>query len=186
MASQDGERRDRDAPSFEPEPPAPGVESADATSAAQRLAGATGNRAFTQILARAGAGSALGPGGVVHPDVGAVIDAARGSGQPLDRGVARDLEPSLGPLGDVRVHADAEADVLARSVEARAFTTGSDVFFAAGEYQPQTGSGRALLAHELTHVDQQRGGPSSGPFVVSQPGDAQELDAEAASRELGG
>jgi hypothetical protein len=83
---------------------------------------------------------------------------------------------------DVRVHTDQLAGALARSVQARAFTTGADIYFASGEYRPASPSGRELIAHELAHVVQQRGVPTSGDMVVSQPGDALELQAERAAR----
>lgn len=61
----------------------------------------------------------------------------------------------------VRVHAGAEAGHSARAIGARAYTTGTDIVFAPGQYAPGTAAGRHLLAHELTHVVQQRaGGPS--------------------------
>jgi len=53
----------------------------------------------------------------------------------------------------VRIHADGEADLLNRGVAAIAFTVGSDIFFRAGFYQPQSAAGQHLLAHELTHVE---------------------------------
>lgn len=75
----------------------------------------------------------------------------------------------------VRVHAEGTAADSARALGALAYTVGSDVVFAPGEYQPRKAAGVQLLAHELTHVVQQsRGG--------SPPGRAQEQDAEAASR----
>lgn len=61
-------------------------------------------------------------------------------------------------VGQARIHTDSHSDELARSLSARAFTTGRDVYFRAGEYQPQTETGSHLLAHELTHVVQQSGG----------------------------
>jgi hypothetical protein len=82
------------------------------------------------------------------------------------------------------VHTDPTADTLARAVSARAFATGSDIYFAAGEYQPGTAAGDRLLAHELTHVVQQRGAPTSGPLTVTQPGDAHEREADAASADI--
>ncbi|MEA2174179.1 MAG: hypothetical protein QOD00_1771 [Blastocatellia bacterium] len=63
------------------------------------------------------------------------------------------------PTGDfsrVRVHTDARAAEAAESINARAFTLGSDIYFGPGQYAPQTASGRQLLAHELAHVNQQR------------------------------
>lgn len=149
-----------------------------------RIAVAGGNSAMAR-LARHGGG--LLPGGRVHPQVDAAIAARRGAGTALDPGVRDRVGQALGdPLDDVRVHADAQADALARSVAARAFTTGSDVFFARGEYRPGTSAGDALLAHELTHVVQQRGAPQSGPLTVSEPGDAMEREADAAAREIAG
>jgi len=68
------------------------------------------------------------------------------------------MESALGvDLGAVRIHTDTQAGTLSRQLSARAFTTGSDVFFGSGEYQPGTASGRHLLAHELAHTVQQGG-----------------------------
>ena len=90
------------------------------------------------------------------------------------------------PLDDVRVHTDDHANALASSVSARAFTTGSDVYFAKGEHNPGSSDGQQLMAHELTHVVQQRGATTSGPLTVSQPGDALENEAEAAAGDVVG
>jgi hypothetical protein len=84
------------------------------------------------------------------------------------------------------VHDDPGAHRLASSVAARAFAVGSDVFFAEGEHRPGTTEGEHLLAHELTHVAQQRGAPSGGPLTVSQPGDPLEREADRAADELAG
>jgi uncharacterized protein DUF4157 len=128
-------------------------------------------------------GSGILEGGRVHPGVTAQIAAVRGRGAPLDPVVQEQAASALGDsFGDVRVHTDALASALARSVEARAFTTGSDIFFASGEFRPQSPSGRELIAHELAHVAQQRGAPTAGEMVVSQPGDALEQEAERAAR----
>ena len=88
------------------------------------------------------------------------------------------MSGSLGDLSDVRVHTDDTSDRLNRSVSARAFATGSDVYFAKGEYNPGSASGDKLIAHELAHVVQQRGSSASGPLAVSQPGDAMEREAD--------
>ena len=128
-------------------------------------------------------GSGILEDGRVHPGVTAQIAAARGRGAPLDPALEAQASGALGDsFGDVRVHTDALAGALARSVEARAFTTGADIFFASGEFRPQSPSGRELIAHELTHVAQQRGAPVAGDMVVSQPGDALEREAERAAR----
>ena len=148
------------------------------------LAAVTGNVAFGR-LAREGAG--LLPGGRVHADVERAIAARRGGGRELDSGIRQRAGAELGdPLADVRVHDDPGADALARSVSARAFTTGSDVYFARGEYSPGTTEGGLLIAHELTHVVQQRGAPTSGPLSVSEPGDVLEREADAAARDIFG
>ncbi|HEY4346857.1 MAG TPA: DUF4157 domain-containing protein [Gaiellaceae bacterium] len=150
---------------------------------AQQLASAVGNQGFGQ-LARQGAG--ILPDGRAHPAVESAIATARGGGQTLDQGSREKVGGALGdPLSDVRVHTDEKADALASSVSARAFTTGNDVFFKKGEYSPGSSSGQELIAHELTHVVQQRGASTSGPLQVSQPGDALENEAEAAADELG-
>jgi hypothetical protein len=150
------------------------------------LASTVGNQGFGRIVARMRDGAGILPSGLVHPDVEAAIAAASGSGRPLEAGVARAVGGHLGdPLGDVRVHHDQHAAALSRAVSARAFTVGNDVFFGAGEYSPGTHSGRELLAHELTHVVQQRGAADDGPLRVSQPGEPLELEAEAAASGLG-
>ncbi|HUA44767.1 MAG TPA: DUF4157 domain-containing protein [Solirubrobacteraceae bacterium] len=146
------------------------------------LTSAVGNVAFS-AFARDGAG--LLPGGRVHPDVEQAIARTRGTGTPIDRGVRDRAASVLGdPLDDVRVHTDARADAMARSVSARAFTTGTDVYFGRGEYRPGTNTGDELIGHELTHVVQQRGASTSGPLTVTEPGDALEAEADAAGREL--
>lgn len=146
---------------------------------------AGGSRAFGTFVARMGSG--ILPGGTVHPSVAEAIGQARGSGHSVPADVRAKVEPKVGDdFSDVRLHTDAQADSLARSVSARAFTTGSDVFFAAGEYQPSSSSGQELLAHELTHVTQQRGAPTTGPMTVSQPGDAVEVEAESVAGDLHG
>jgi hypothetical protein len=119
----------------------------------------------------------------VHPDVESLIARRRGGGGALDARVRASLEPRLGSMADVRIHSDAVADALARSVQARAFTTGRDVFFARGEYRPGTPAGNQLLAHELTHVAQQRGAAMSGPLTVTEPGDRFEREAERTAHE---
>lgn len=87
------------------------------------------------------------------------IQARRGSGNPLPEAVRRHLEQGLNhDLGRVRVHDDAEADRLAKGVNALAFTTGTDIYFQTGKFNPNTQSGLELLAHEVTHTVQQSQG----------------------------
>ncbi len=131
-------------------------------------------------------GGGLLPGGRVHPSVSSQIAAQRGRGTGLAPAVREQMAGALGDsFADVRVHTDPLAGALARSVQARAFTTGQDIFFASGEYSPASPAGRELLAHELTHVVQQRGAPTSGELRVSDPGDALEREASRLGRQLG-
>nr|WP_255673475.1 DUF4157 domain-containing protein [Deinococcus sp. 14RED07] len=87
------------------------------------------------------------------------IQARRGAGNPLPETIQRHLEGGLNhDLSRVRIHDDAEADKLAKGVNAVAFTTGTDIFFQAGQFNPNTQSGLELLAHEVTHTVQQSQG----------------------------
>src|SRR5262245_52556848 len=91
----------------------------------KRLAAWVGNRALS-ALAREGSG--LLPDGRAHPDVEAAIGRTRGNGGSLDASSRQRMGSALGDsLADVRVHTDDTADALARSVSARAFTTGADL-----------------------------------------------------------
>ncbi|GAB6897076.1 eCIS core domain-containing protein [Kineosporia succinea] len=79
----------------------------------------------------------------------------QGSGRPLDDAVARDLQNGFGvDFRHVRVHTDPEAATISRSLQASAFSYGSDLYFASGQYRPHVSAGRRLLAHELAHVVQ--------------------------------
>lgn len=148
-----------------------------------RVASAIGNHGFARLVARMRDGEGILPGGVVHPDVEAAVGAAQGGGRALDRSVSDHVGSALGDsLSDVRIHADGAAAALARSVSARAFTVGRDIFFGPGEYRPATPAGRELLTHELVHVVQQRDAPWSGRLAVSEPGDALEREAEDVAR----
>jgi Domain of unknown function (DUF4157) len=155
-----------------------------------RLASDVGNQAFASTLGRSplaresSPGAGILPDGTVHGDVQSTIDATRGGGTSLDPGVAGRMGESLGDLSDVRVHTDDTADQLNRSVSARAFATGTDVYFAQGEYNPGSASGDKLIAHELAHVVQQRGSSASGPLSVSQPGDAMEQEADSVADQI--
>ncbi|WP_199346588.1 DUF4157 domain-containing protein [Nostoc sp. C052] len=89
-------------------------------------------------------------------DLETSIQQARGSGQPLADSIKSPMEQAFGAdFSRVKVHTDTQADQLNQSIQAKAFTTGHDVFFRQGEYQPGSRGGQELLAHELTHVLQQ-------------------------------
>jgi Domain of unknown function (DUF4157) len=75
-------------------------------------------------------------------------------------------------FADVKIYSDREANRSALALHARAYTTGNTISFAAGEYRPGTAEGRHLLAHELSHVIQQRGvATPSIPLIQRQPAD---------------
>ncbi len=109
------------------------------------------------------------------------INSARSGGQTLDGSIQKKMGDAMGTdFSGVRVHTGSEADHLSKDVGAEAFTTGRDIFFREGNYQPNTSSGDELLAHELTHVVQQgegRVGGGSG-MTVNAPGDSFEKEAD--------
>ncbi|WP_287360107.1 DUF4157 domain-containing protein [Moorena sp. SIO3B2] len=93
------------------------------------------------------------------PELESSIQQARGSGMPIALSIRKPMEQSFGAdFSGVRVHNDAQSDQLNQSIQARAFTTGKDIFFRQGEYNPGSRGGQELIAHELTHVVQQTGG----------------------------
>lgn len=78
-------------------------------------------------------------------------------GRAIDPDLQVPMQDRFGvSFGNVRIHSDTQAAGLAASIGARAFTFGRDIYFGAGEYRPTTTDGRRVLAHELTHVLQQR------------------------------
>jgi hypothetical protein len=179
MRSYEHQDRERDESGRRSEAPLPAE-----AAAAERLASSLGNQAFGGVIARDGAG--ILPDGTAHPDVTAALARRKGYGEPLDEGLRTDLETKLGDsFHDVRIHKDAEAGELARSVSANAFTTGADVYFGHEQFKPDSPEGKELIAHELTHVVQQRGAPTTGPMRVSQPGEPLEREAEQAARGAG-
>ncbi|MDF5718218.1 MAG: DUF4157 domain-containing protein [Rhizonema sp. NSF051] len=101
-----------------------------------------------------------GVGGVAAPaELETSIQQARGGGQLLADNIRQPMEQAFGAdFSQVKVHTDGQSDQLNQSIQARAFTTGQDVFFRQGEYNPESRGGQELLAHELTHVVQQSGG----------------------------
>lgn len=124
-------------------------------------------------------------GGRVHPQLEAAIHRARGSGQPVGKDLQEQMSAALGyNLSAVRVHTGREADQLSRQLGAQAFTTGCDVFFRRGAYDPASINGRELIAHELIHVAQQaagRVGATGCGMTVRPANDPLEREAEALS-----
>ncbi|MDP5279077.1 DUF4157 domain-containing protein [Sphingomonas sp. DG1-23] len=106
-------------------------------------------------------------------------DVARAPGRPLDPAARTFMEARLRhDFSSVRVHAGTQAAYAARAVDARAYTLGQNIVFGQGEYTPGTTEGTRLLAHELTHVVQQRQGISL-KGGIGQIGDAYERHADA-------
>ncbi|WP_127792215.1 DUF4157 domain-containing protein [Agromyces sp. LHK192] len=113
-----------------------------------------------------------------------VLDVVQGGGgSPLESGVRDDMESRLGAdFSDVRVHTGSDAHASAQSVGAHAYTVGNNVVFQRDAFDTSSTAGRTTLAHELTHVMQQRSGPvdgtpSGGGVSVSDPGDRYEVAA---------
>ena len=94
-------------------------------------------------------------------DIESSINKAKGGGQKLPNGLRHQMESAMGAdLSSVKVHTDSSADTLSRSVNARAFATGKDIFFKKGEYNPDSVEGQKLIAHESTHTIQQGASPA--------------------------
>jgi hypothetical protein len=108
--------------------------------------------------------------GAVPAVVEGVLTSA---GEPLSAEVRAFMEPRFGhDFGHVRIHTDAAAAAGADAIAARAFTHGHRIAFARGEYEPASGTGRQLLAHELAHVLQQASGAGGIDRAVHQIGSA--------------
>ncbi|HET6228948.1 MAG TPA: DUF4157 domain-containing protein, partial [Longimicrobiaceae bacterium] len=133
--------------------------------------------------------AAEGAAPTVTQDVDRRLDQAEGRGAALDPGVRHGMEGRLATdLSGVRVHTDGEAGSLAKRLDARAFTTGQDVFFGEGQYDPGSRKGQQLIAHELVHTVQQKGdgGPrrAARATTVSQPGEPAEVEAETIAQRV--
>lgn len=118
------------------------------------------------------------------PGLSSYLSSSRSAGKPLDPGVRGAFESSFGrSLAGVRVLDDAAAANAADSIDARAFTLGSSIWFGRGEYRPDTIEGRRLLAHEVAHTVQQSG---SSPGVqrelaIGSSNDPSEATADRAA-----
>jgi hypothetical protein len=147
-----------------------------------------GNRAVQRLVGpqRSGGGGAF----ELDEATAGRINRERGGGRPLDGALQERVSQATGyDMRGVRVHDSPQADNLSRQLNAQAFTTGQDVFFRQGAYDPGSSSGQELIAHELTHVAQQgagvvRGGGSG--MTVGAPGDAHERQADAVSKSVTG
>ncbi|EOD65553.1 DUF4157 domain-containing protein [Amycolatopsis vancoresmycina] len=158
----------------------------------------------TDLLGRAAAAGrtdVLGPAGMLglqravgNAGTGSLVEEERspvhdvvgsGGGAPLDAATRTDMESRFAAdFSDVRVHTDGAAHDSAKSVNAQAYTVGSNIVFQRDKYDPASDSGKHMLAHELTHVVQQRSGPvdgtdAGGGVKVSDPSDRFEREAVA-------
>jgi len=158
-------------------PHAPGVPGKVATSA--RLPG----RPIFRLADSAAQGERDANGVAASADV-AVDRAASSSGHALPESLRDRFESSLGTdLSGVRVHTGAESAQAASAVGAKAYTTGQDIHFAEGNYNPTDAFGVHLLAHEVAHTVQQQGAPAArqNKLEVSGPADGAELEADRAA-----
>jgi hypothetical protein len=133
-----------------------------------------------RLLQRRHVGGGRGDSGLAPP---VVHEALRGPGRPLDAGVRSFFEPRFGrDFSGVRVHTDDAAARSADAVSARAYAVGRDVVFAKGQYDPNCGQGRELLAHELAHTVQQQDTPLGGADLrISDPSSAAEREGDRAA-----
>ena len=160
----------------------PGGEKAALTAIQQQV----GNRAVQRLLAQRS-----GDGPFDLDDTTAErINRERGGGQALDSNVQAQMSDATGQdFSDVKVHTGSESHALNEELSAKAFTTGQDIFFREGAYDPGSSGGQELLAHELTHVTQQRSGSvggGGGKMTVNAPGDAYEQQADSVAKAVTG
>jgi hypothetical protein len=145
------------------------------------VGGARGVLGLQRAVGNAGTTAAL------EEERSPVHDVIGSAGAPLDHDVREDMEARLGhDFSDVRVHTDGVADASAKAVNAHAYTVGPHIAFQRSAYDPGSQQGRTTLAHELTHVVQQRTGPvdgtpAAGGVSVSDPSDRFEREAAAAA-----
>ena len=143
-----------------------------------------GNQAVQRLIAQRDSGES---GFDLDEGTASRINRARGSGQSLDSTVQKQMGSAMGhDFSGVRVHTSSESDTLNQQLNAKAFTTGQDIFFKQGEYNPGSSGGQELIAHELTHVVQQGSGQvggSGGGMTVRPAGDAFEQEADATARQ---
>lgn len=117
------------------------------------------------------------------PQFEASLKQERGTGQPLHQSIREPMEQAFGTdLSGVRVHTTSLSNELNETVQAKAFTTGRDVFFREGAYQPGSREGQELIAHELTHVVQQNGTTALGNTAVIQREETKLLSKEAGKK----
>ena len=134
-------------------------------------AGPAGVMGLQRAVGNAGAAA------VIDEERSPVHDVVSSGGTPLPGDLRTDMEGRFGTdFGDVRVHNDGAAHDSAKSVNAQAYTVGSNIVFQRDKYDPASDAGKHMIAHELTHVVQQRNGPvdgsdAGGGVKISDPSD---------------
>jgi hypothetical protein len=157
--------------------PPRGQRALDASTLA-RMQQTMGNAAVQRFMAQRSGNSPA----ELDEETATAIQSQRGSGNKIDESSADKAGQTMGhDLGDVNVHTDSQADQLSQQLGAKAFTTGNDIFFREGAYDPGSSDGQRLIAHELTHVVQQ--GATSptvqGKMTVNDPDDQFEAEADS-------
>jgi hypothetical protein len=142
-----------------------------------------GNAGVVQMLADEAAQEQEGPS-PVHDVIG------KGGGTPLDESTRGSMESRFGQdFSDVRVHTDSRASESAEAVGANAYTVGNDMVFRSGHFDSSSPTGQRTIAHELSHVVQQRSGPvdgtdAPGGIRLSDPSDRFEQAAESTADQV--
>lgn len=120
---------------------------------------------------------------VVSSSVSSRIQSSMGGGSPMQGDTKSFMENRFGTdFSDVKIHSGGESAELNRSLNAKAFTVSNNIYFNSGQYQPETDSGKHLLAHELTHVVQQNGSKAGG-MIRRKSIDDFKTDLEAISND---
>jgi hypothetical protein len=105
------------------------------------------------------------------PQLASQLNSSKGGGQPLPKDTLSSMGQAFGTdFSNVRVHTGSRAQEMSQSIQAKAFTHGSDIYFNRGQYNPGSTEGKRLLGHELTHVVQQ-GGATGNAWGVIQKDD---------------
>lgn len=145
-----------------------------------------GNQAVQRMIT-AVQRSVMQDGGAINDEISQRINSKRGSGGSLDSTVQASASTQMGyDFSGVKVHTDSESDQLNKALGAKAFTTGSDIYFSANSYSPGTSEGQELIHHELTHVVQQGGQAPSGGLTLGPADDAYEREADQMAKSAQG
>lgn len=146
-----------------------------------------GNRAVQRLILQRKGGEKNSGAYELDDETAGRINRERSAGQPLETDLSKQMGEATGfNFNGVRVHTSQESDDLNQQLGAKAFTTGQDIFFREGAYEPHSSSGKELISHELTHVVQQSSGAVSGGgrMRVNPPGDSFEHEANLVAKSV--